>query len=41
MLGKIFAKKQFSTVKLARDSNQALELGKYAIDFLKTGFLKI
>lgn len=31
------SKRAFSTVKLGRDTNQALDLGKYAIDFLKSG----
>lgn len=37
MLSKNILKRAFSTTKLSRDSNQALELGKFAIDFLQHG----
>ncbi len=37
MLSKLVKFSFSKTRKLARDSNQAYELGKYAIDFLKNG----
>ena len=37
MFSKIIAKKAFSTVTFKPDTNQAYEIGKYAIEFLKTG----